>query len=137
MVKRSFLLNPIKIEVNSIHEDKADMFISNLPSIQGLVFKRFFIIETDRNTIRGKHAHKKCWQLLFNIDGDINLKYLNHEKTGEFALRKGGEGYLFPPLNWLEIKMKANSKLLVLASDLYEENDYIRNFEDFENRIYD
>ena len=127
------MLNPVKIEVNSIHEDNADMFISNLPSIEGLVFKRFFIISTDRKTIRGKHAHKKCWQLLFNIDGDINLKYINHEKTGEFILRKGGEGYLFPPLNWLEINMQENSRLLVLASDLYEESDYIRDFENFEN----
>ncbi len=136
MAKRSFLYNPIKIEVNSIHEDNADMFISNIPSIEGLVFKRFFIIDTDRNTVRGKHAHKKCWQLLFNIEGEIDLKYINQEKSGELILRKGGEGFLFPPMNWLEINMHAHSRLLVLASDLYEESDYIRDFKDFENRIF-
>ncbi len=129
------MVDPIEVNVNAFIDDQAEMLVLNFPQLESLVFKRLFVISALQGTTRGKHAHKNCWQLLINLEGLITLKYFNKFSKSQTELKKNGYGLLFPPLNWLEIGMENNSKLLVLATDYFDESDYIRDIETFYSEL--
>jgi len=98
--------------------------------------KRIFYIKELDNLERGYHAHKKCEQILVSIQGHFTLILDNGEKEYEFLLDKSYIGVHIPLFHW--IKMKDFSKdciILVICSYKYDEDEYIRNYDDFLNEI--
>lgn len=86
----------------------------------------------DCNVIRGKHAHKNLQQILLCINGSCKVSCENKNGKEIFELNQKNQGLYIKDLVWRE--MFAFSKdcvLLVLASHLYDESDYIRNYDDF------
>jgi len=94
------------------------------------VIKRvYYIYGTLPNIIRGKHSHKTLEQILICING--SCKILLERKNGnkeEYLLDKKNEGLYIGPDTWREMYDFSNDAiLLVLASEIYNENDYIRD----------
>lgn len=84
--------------------------------------------------IRGKHAHKNLFQLIIAISGIIEFKVEN--RFGEifkFKLDQPNLGLFIPPLCWREMKFSHNAVLMCLASLEYSEDDYIREYDTFQN----
>jgi hypothetical protein len=90
----------------------------------------FFIASTDID-IRGNHAHKKCRQMLISITGEINIKC--NVGIIEFQTKISGMGdTLYVPAGiWVNLELGANSTLAVVADLKFEEDDYIRNWDEF------
>jgi hypothetical protein len=87
---------------------------------------------TPNDVERGNHAHKKLEQIIIAASGTIRLETENlYGIKNTFKLDHPELGLYIPPLHWRKIKFSHNSVLLCLASMEYEENDYIRNYEDF------
>lgn len=83
------------------------------------------------NTPRGFHAHKQLSQLLIILTGTISLTLDNLTVEADFGL-SAGENILIEPGVWREfVSKEQGASLLVLASENYNEDDYIRNYEDF------
>jgi dTDP-4-dehydrorhamnose 3,5-epimerase-like enzyme len=84
--------------------------------------------------IRGNHAHKKLKQLIFAVSGRINfhLEDLN-QNSFDFQLEKPEQGLYIPPLHWRTIQFSHNAVLLCLASEVYDEQDYIRSYQEFKS----
>lgn len=91
---------------------------------------------TPQNIIRGFHAHKELQQVIFAVSGKIifNVEDADREKT-QFILDQPHLGLYLPPYTWREIQFSHNAVLMCLASEVYAESDYIRNYEDFINEI--
>jgi hypothetical protein len=89
--------------------------------------KRIFLInEVPAEGVRGRHAHKQCIQFLICINGGCDIWIDVGSKKSNLRLADGSEGLLVPPLTWLEISnFSPGAALLVIASDNYEEDDYI------------
>lgn len=102
---------------------------TNIP----FAIKRVYWITSNQNVeIRGEHAHKSCQQLMVCIEGDLHITLEDIEgKKESFSLTKPNHMVLIPPGYWCKIEYKKNATVLVLASQEYDELDYIRNYEDF------
>lgn len=89
---------------------------------------------TPQDVIRGGHAHKKLQQIIFAVSGTIEFNTLDlNGKTQNFILDTPSKGLYIPKLIWRDIKFSHSAVLLCLASELYEEDDYFRDFEEFKN----
>lgn len=87
---------------------------------------------TPNNVIRGGHAHKNLEQLIFAVAGSIEFVTQDvHGNKIEFVLDNPHIGLYIPRLIWREIKFSHSAVLLCLASDLYSEDDYIREYSEF------
>lgn len=87
---------------------------------------------TPNNVIRGGHAHKNLEQLIFAVAGSI--EFVTEDLYGnkmEFVLDKPQIGLYIPKLIWREIKFSHSAVLLCLASELYVEDDYIRDYKKY------
>jgi UDP-2-acetamido-3-amino-2,3-dideoxy-glucuronate N-acetyltransferase len=95
--------------------------------------KRYFLVyDVPNSEVRGEHAHIKCHQFLIAVNGSINVIVDDGDKKELFVLDKNSSGIYIPPLVWAtQYNYSADAVLLVFASDLYSEQDYIRNYNDF------
>lgn len=93
--------------------------------------KRVFFVQNP-TTQRGNHAHRTLWELVVPIVGSLDVLVDNGLSEKTFNLRTENEGLLIPPLNWAQQKsFSSDCVYLVLASDPYNEDDYIRDHTEF------
>jgi dTDP-4-dehydrorhamnose 3,5-epimerase-like enzyme len=89
---------------------------------------------TPNQVTRGHHAHKALQQCIFAVSGKIEFELIN--PNGEklnFILDSPEKGLYIPKMYWRTIKFSHNAVLLCLASEIYVEDDYIRDFDEFIN----
>jgi hypothetical protein len=81
---------------------------------------------------QSQHAHKSLKQIIIAVDGVIGISLQNLSgKSFEFVLNNPGEGLYIPPLYWKKLDYSSPCILLCLASETYNENDYIRSYDEF------
>lgn len=117
------------------HSDKYGKLIA-LESNKDIPFdiKRvYYIYEVESNVRRGFHSHKELEQVLVCVHGSVKilLKTPNEEKI--VLLDNPSKGLYIGTDIWREMyDFENETVLMVLASDYYDENDYIRNYKDYE-----
>ena len=83
---------------------------------------------------RGFHAHKKLKQVIIALSGGFEIYLHDGKKYKTFLLESPNTGLFICPMIWREIKsLSSNSICLVIASEKYQDSDYIRNFSEFLN----
>ncbi len=88
----------------------------------------YYIFDTTPGTIRGLHAHRDLKQVLICVSGSCTIVCDNGKERSEFHLDWPDKGVLIEGLVWREMKnFSKGAVLLVLASEHYDEADYIRN----------
>lgn len=91
--------------------------------------KRVYYIYGTNDQPRGFHAHKELQQMLVCVSGSCKVKLDDGKNQSVFALSTGNEGLLVDKMIWHEMyDFSVNCVLLVLASEYYEEDDYIRDY---------
>lgn len=93
----------------------------------------YYIYDTTPGTVRGKHAHKDLKQILICVSGacTIECEMPDGTKT-QHRLDWPDRGLLIEGLVWREMKeFSKDAVLLVLASEHYDESDYIRSNDEF------
>lgn len=94
--------------------------------------KRIYYIFNTQNKPRGFHAHKNLSQVLICVKGQCNVKLDNGKEKETILLDSPKRGLLIENLVWREMHdFSDDCVLLVLASDHYNESDYIRDYNDF------
>lgn len=93
--------------------------------------QRLFIVISQEKSQRGFHAHRECSQLLIALNGECLVTCDDGKERKEILLNKSSEGLLIPPTIWAEQDYTANTTLLILTDKSYDENDYLRNYNDF------
>lgn len=92
----------------------------------------FWITGVPIGTKRGFHAHKTGLQLLFCPKGSIELTLRTHDQEDSVILNDEGPGVWVKNMVWGEQKfLTGDAVLLVLASNDFEEVDYVRDFSEF------
>jgi dTDP-4-dehydrorhamnose 3,5-epimerase-like enzyme len=116
---------PTKDSVLTIAEN------DNLP----FTVKRIFWLDSiHAGEIRGEHAHRTSQQLLICLNGSltIDLEDTSH-KIYTFKLSTANEALYMPPMHWGKITYLKPSTVLSVASDAYDETDYIRDYQVFKS----
>jgi hypothetical protein len=100
------------------------------PDSFNLEIKRyFFISDMPVGELRGNHAHKTCYQLMHCIGPQVELKLESPENHITLTLDTTKGLILIPPRIWVTFKgLNPNSILAVFASELYDESDYINDY---------
>jgi dTDP-4-dehydrorhamnose 3,5-epimerase-like enzyme len=92
----------------------------------------YYMYDTGIGVRRGFHAHKTLKQVLICINGSCKIHLDDGKETAEIPLNKPYEGLYVTNNMWREMyDFSPDAVLLVLASELYDESDYIRNYDDF------
>ena len=85
---------------------------------------------------RGGHAHKELNQLILAVAGSFSVRLDNGTEKSTFHLDSPTEGLILPRLVWREMfAFSANAVCLVLASELYAAEDYIRDYSEFQQLV--
>lgn len=87
---------------------------------------------TPNKVTRGHHTHRNLEQCIFAVSGKIDFELINQngEKTF-FTLDTPEQGLYIPSKHWRTIQFSHSAVLLCLASDVYNESDYIRDYDEF------
>ncbi|MCH9852603.1 MAG: DegT/DnrJ/EryC1/StrS family aminotransferase [Alphaproteobacteria bacterium] len=96
------------------------------------VKRNYFVVAGEEAQSRGAHAHKKLWQLIMVLHGEAQIDFEGAEGKYQFMLNNYQQGIIVPPGYWRDIIMAPQSVLSVLASDEYDEQDYIRDYDEFQ-----
>ena len=116
-------------------------FKGNLNVIEGikgitneiLQFNRAYILRDFKDQIRGVHAHKNLYQLFLTLNGEFTLKIYDGYESKEIRL-EDGSAFLVVPGIWRELNDFSNKPIIVvMASELYDPNDYIHLLEEFKS----
>lgn len=95
--------------------------------------KRYFLVfDVPSREIRGEHAHKQLHQYLVCVQGSCSVVVDNGKQRQEILLSSPAQGLYIPPLIWgIQYKYSHDAILMVLASDVYSSEDYIRNYDEY------
>ncbi|MBM9590254.1 FdtA/QdtA family cupin domain-containing protein [Leptospira sp. 201903075] len=129
-VNHSGLVTLAKIQ----DERDGNLIIANASKEIPFEIKRVYYINQLENSvsIRGKHAHKKCEQVIFCISGSFLLGLDDGKVQQKILMNKDNIGIYLGPMLWHTMEeFSAGCVLLVFASDYYDESDYIRSYEEF------
>lgn len=92
----------------------------------------YYLYETKEGVHRGFHAHKSLEQILICIHGSCDVLLDNGEEKKVISLERPYEGLYVPNNMWREMyNFSSDAVLMVLASEYYNEEDYIRDYDKF------
>lgn len=94
--------------------------------------RAFFIYDVPGGESRAGHAHYKLYQFIIAVSGSFTVHLDDGENKKSILLNKPYEGLLVMPGTWSHlVDFSSGAVALVLASDFYDESDYIRDYDEF------
>lgn len=93
----------------------------------------FWTYFTPDSITRGRHTHHSTEMILIALSGiiEVSTESINGEKE-HFVLKNPNEGLYIPALTWHEMAYSHTAVQLVITNSLYDESDYIRSYEEFQ-----
>ena len=115
------------------HSVLGELRVVEAERIFGFTARRTYWIEgVPEKDIRGHHAHKELNQAIVLLRGSSKVILRTPDVSYEFHLASPGEALLIPPGFWREMShFSADALMFVFASDLYDESDYIRDWNSY------
>ena len=95
--------------------------------------RRYFLVyDVPSIEIRGEHAHLLCAQFLVAVKGRVHVVADDGDCREEFVLSQPSQGLFLPPMTWgIQYCYSPDAVLLVLASEHYDADEYVRDYDDF------
>jgi dTDP-4-dehydrorhamnose 3,5-epimerase-like enzyme len=116
------------------HGDERGMLVAleELKDIPFEIKRVYYMYDTKEGVHRGFHAHKSLEQILICIHGSCKVLLDNGHEKKIISLEKPYEGLYVPNNMWREMyDFSPDAVLMVLASEIYKEEDYIRDYDAF------
>lgn len=116
------------------HGDERGQLISleEFKDIPFTIKRVYYMYDTKEGIVRGQHAHKSLQQILVCIHGSCKILLDNGKEQKVIPLEKPYEGLYVANNMWREMfDFSIDAVLLVFASELYDETDYIRDYDEF------
>ncbi|WP_431811495.1 sugar 3,4-ketoisomerase [Lysinibacillus sp. FW12] len=121
------------LEIDILGDDRGNLsVIENQVHVPFEVKRVFYIYSTKQGVCRGFHAHYKTRQALISVSGSCKVFLDNTIRTDEVLLDAPNKVLILEPNDWHEMyDFSEDCVLLVLASELYDSKDYIRDYNKF------
>jgi dTDP-4-dehydrorhamnose 3,5-epimerase-like enzyme len=122
-----------EIEIKSLTDRSGTLNVAEFQSIGNFETKRiYYISNVSENATRGAHAHKGLNQIFFAVAGKFTLTVTDGKNKESVELSPDTKGYFLPSGYWRDLeKFTSDAVCLVLASEHYDERDYIRSFDEY------
>lgn len=127
---------PKIIDIPKINDTRGNLGVIEKTTIPFEIKRVYYLFDVPSTAYRGGHAHINQLELLVALSGSFDVK-LNDGKEETFVtLNKPDIGLLIEKGIWRELdNFSSGSVCLVLASDVFDEGDYIRDFETFKKQF--
>lgn len=134
------LVNGVTVYQIPIFTDmRGSLAVGELGSSLPFQPKRFFtVFDVPGREVRGERAHRTLHQFFVCLKGDCSLVVDDGVRREELRLSSPARGVHVEPMVWgVQYKFSDDAVLLVLASDKYDTDDYIRDYDEFERLVKD
>ncbi|NQY05636.1 MAG: WxcM-like domain-containing protein [Flavobacteriaceae bacterium] len=121
------------IDLPKIQDPRGNLSVIENGTIPFEIKRVYYLYDVPSGAYRGGHAHEKLHQFLIPLSGsfDVILKD-GSENTKVVTMNKPDKGLLIVPGIWRELNNFSSGAIcLVLASTIFEESDYIRDYSNF------
>ena len=121
------------IELPKNHHERGNLTaVENSKSIPFNIKRVYYLYDVPGGESRGGHAHKELWQLIVAASGSFTVTLDDGHIKRTFLLNRPYQGLLVKPGIWRTLDdFSSGSVCLVLASEIYDSDDYIRDYNDF------
>ena len=125
------------IELPVIKEPRGNLsFVEANKHIPFGIERVYYLYDVPGGAERGGHAHKELQQLIIAISGSFDIHLDDGVSKKTIHMNRSYRGLYVCPMIWREINnFSSNAVCLVLASTLYDENDYYRSYADFKHAV--
>lgn len=128
---------PRIVDITTFRDRRGSLSVIDHPdTVDFDIARAYWIYDVPADAERDGHAMLSQTELLVALSGSFDVITRNASGTKHFHLDRNYRGLLLPPLTWREIdNFSTCSVALVVSSALYDENDYIRSFDRFQEII--
>jgi hypothetical protein len=133
MSKYSTVFDCTLVTFDKNHEVKGNLTaVNNREQIPFDVKRIYYLYDVPSGLSRGGHAHKDLQQLVVALSGSFDITLDDGKAKRKFQLSRPNMGLLIPSGLWRELNNFSSGLIcLVMASKLYEESDYIRDYSEY------
>ena len=127
-------MNIKKILIPKIEERRGNLSVIENDTVPFDIKRVYYLYDVPSGAERGGHAHKYLQQFLVALSGSFDVVLKDGKEEQIITLNKPYEGLLINSGIWRELQnFSSGSVCLVVASEVYIEEDYIRDFDEFLN----
>jgi dTDP-4-dehydrorhamnose 3,5-epimerase-like enzyme len=121
------------INLPKIEDQRGNLtFIEENNHIPFDIKRVYWIYDVPGGETRGGHAYKKNKEFIIALSGSFDVIINDGNRRNKFSLNRSYYGLYVPNMLWRSVEnFSTNSLCLVLASEKYNENDYIRNLNEY------
>jgi len=127
-------LNDVRlIDIPKILDERGNLsFIEELHHIPFQIKRAYWIYDVPGGEVRGGHAYKTLHEFIVALSGSFDVVLDDGKNKKTFSLNRSYYGLYVPNMIWRSVEnFSTNSLCMILASDNYDENDYVRDYEEF------
>jgi len=130
-------MTPKLIELPKIYDKRGNLSFFEHPNQLPFEIKRtYWIYDVPGGEMRGSHAFKEQQEFIIALSGSFDVVINNGEEEQRFSLNRSYYGLYIPKMYWRRLEnFSTNSLALIVSDKPYNENDYIRNFEEFKTLL--
>lgn len=120
------------ISIPKIEDSRGNLSVIEKEAIPFELKRVYYLYDIPAGEQRGGHAHKQQQEFLIALSGSFDVVLKTASKEKKHTLNKPFEGLLIRNGIWRELNnFSSGAVCLVIASDVFQEEDYIRDFEEF------
>lgn len=129
----SLISNCKLIELPHIQDGRGSLsFVESSTHIPFDIARIYYLYGVPDTKVRGAHAHKKLQQLIIPISGSFDIEIDDGNIKKIIHLNSPDQSLYICPMIWRDLRnFSGGAVCLVLASEKYDETDYIRNYDEF------
>ncbi len=133
MVRNFKAMERVKlITIPKIEDTRGNLAVIEKESIPFEIKRVYYLYDVPTGAYRGAHAHKEQSEFLIALSGSFEVVLDDGFETRRIMLNKPNIGLFIPTMMWRELdNFSSGSVCLVLASDTFDESDYIREYDKF------
>lgn len=120
------------LSIPKIEDPRGNLSVIENDVIPFEIKRVYYLYDVPSGAERGGHSHKEQYEFLVALSGSFDVIINDGNQQKIVTLNKPFEGLLITNGIWREIKnFSSGAVCLVIASDVFSEEDYVREFEDF------
>ena len=125
------------IKFNQLGDERGHLVvIEGNEDVEFDIKRVFYIYGSDPDVVRGQHANRDTEFVLINVCGTSKVRVDDGKEEKVYVLDKPHEGVYIPKMVWKDMyDFSEDSILLVLASEHYDGEEYIRDYEDYKGMM--
>ena len=124
------------VDIPNVHEERGKLAVLEAETLPFPVERVSYLYDIPSDAYRGGHAHKVQNSLMIALSGSFDVLVDDGKQREKITLNKPNKGLLIPTGVWREVdNFSSGAVCVVLASESYNEKDYIREYPTYLNYI--